>query len=216
MKNSSVMTNSRFRGRLFAGAFLSAAMGLVWMGCLEKARAQFPAPTVVKADIQDVKVVMQRTPEFAGSTSENKKDPKKREWLELEVEFKTVSDSAVGLIPELMISYYVLVDGVTRQVLNGSFTYTNIVDKEDNFAVVYVSPNGLTRLAGEPNKFRLGDVKAWAVEILYKGRVVAESPDMKKFNAAASIPRATDLLLPKEKTPFELLWIDRHVELKAE
>lgn len=219
MKKFSSMTISGFWGKTAAGAFarvlLALAAFLGWMAWTGEAVAQIPAPTRVKAEITDVKVIMQKTPEFQAATSEGKKDPKRREWLELEVGFKTDSDSRVGIIPELMITYYLLVQGAERQVLSGSFTYSNIVDKEENFAVVYVSPHALTRLTGEPNKFRLGNVQAMGVEILYQGRVVAESPDAKKFAAAATIPKISDMILPKEKTPFSLLWIDRHAELKG-
>jgi hypothetical protein len=100
-------------------------------------------------------------------------------------------------------------------VLTGSFTYANIQDKEKNYAVVYVSPHSLTRIMGEPNKFKLGDVVKAGVEILYQGRVVAESPEAKAL-AGSSAPKVTDVLLPKEKTPFNMLWIDRYVELKQE
>lgn len=217
MKKLSAKTVSGVGGRSFWGAFLVVAVIGGWMGWTEDARAQssFPAPTMVKAKIGKVVSILQKTPEFQASTSEGKKDPKRREWLEVEVEFETSSDSKVGIIPELMMTFYVAVKGMTPQVLTGTFTYVNIVDGENNYAVVYVSPQGLTRIMGEPNKFRLGDVVKAGVEILYQGRVVAETPEAKAL-AAANAPKVTDALMAKEKTPFGLLWIDRHVELKPE
>lgn len=205
------MTMFGFERKKVAGALLIA----MWLVGMLGAWAQIPAPTRVSADVEEPVVIMQKTPEFQAVTSESKKDPKRREWLELEVKFQTVSDSKVGIIPEITITYYLLMKGVERQVITGSFNYANIVDKEDNYAVVYVSPQGLTRIAGEPNKFRVGDVQAAAVEIVYQGRVVAETSAAKSFNATA-LPRSGEFLLPKEKTPFGMLWIDRHVELKPE
>lgn len=198
------------------GALLLLALGLA---CVQPANAaDSAAPTAVKVEITDPpKIIMQKTPEFSAATSEVKKDGKRREWLELEVGFKTESNSRTGIVPELTITYYLLLQGAERerQVVSGTFAYANLLDKEQNFAVVYISPHGLTRVMGAPNKFRPADVQAMAVEFLYQGRVVAESPDAKKFAAASSLPKIGDLLLPKEKTPFGLLWIDRHAELKA-
>lgn len=208
------MTKAGVTGGFLTRSLLVAAVSLAWVGQLRAQQGQqIPAPTRVTAQIMEVKPIMQKTPEFQAVTSESKKDPKRREWLELEMEFKTESDSRVGILPELTISYYLAVKGSTPQVLTGTFTYANVVDKEPNFAVVYVSPNGLTRIAGEPNKFRVGDVVKVGVEILYQGRVVAES-DKSKWWTTVNAPKTDGLLLPKEKTPFGMLWLDRHVELR--
>jgi len=193
---------------------LAFLLGILWTGTLQ---AQFEAPTQVRAEIDDVTVMMQKTPEFQANVSDSKKDPKRREWLEMEVAFETRSDSEIGIIPELMISYYIAVKGVQPRVLTGSFTYTNVVDEEENFAIIYVSPQGLTRIAGEPYDFREADVASWGVEILYQGRVIAEESESGgAWWNQTSAARMPGLILPKEKTPFSLLWIDRHVQLKED
>ena len=215
MKEMSSMRRSGFEARAAIQGILVAAMVVGFAGWMSQAQAQLPAPTTVKAKLVKVTPFMEKTPEYGASTSERKKVPRLREWLEVEVEFETQSDSKVGVIPELMMTFYVAVKGATAQVLTGSFTYANIQDNEKNFAVVYVSPHSLTRIMGEPNKFKLGDVAKVGVEILYQGRVVAETPEAKALQAS-SAAKVTDVLLPKEKTPFNMLWIDRYVELKPD
>lgn len=177
--------------------------------------AQAQGPTQVQAKIGDLKVIMQKTPVFTAAGVEMKKDGKLREWLEVELEFETKSDSKVGVVPELMVQYYLAVKGATPQILTDSFTYTNVIDSESSYAVVYVSPTGLTRVNGEMGKFKMTDVVAWGAEILFNGRVVKSySNSGGDWWTSAPQQRVSGLLLPKENTPFHLLWIDRHLEVK--
>ncbi len=189
---------------------LTAIIGLAGM---VSAHAQ--GPTQVQAKVAGVKVIMQKTPVFTAAGVETKKDGKLREWLEVEVEFETRSDSKVGVIPEVMVQYYLAVKGATQQILTDSFTYTNVIDKEPAYAVVYVSPTGLTRVNGEMGKFKAGDVVAWGAEVLFNGRVVGSfSSSGGDWWTTAQAQRVSGLLLAKENTPFHLLWIDRHLEAK--
>tara|TARA_R110002096_G_scaffold91625_10_gene207315 strand:+ start:9268 stop:9888 length:621 start_codon:yes stop_codon:yes gene_type:complete len=172
------------------------------------------APTQVAADIKDVNIIMQKTPQFDAQVSDSKKDGKRREYLEVEVEFETKSNSKIKIVPELMIQYYLAVKGIEQQVLTDSYRYRNIEDDEEAFSIVYVSPASLTQIAGEKGKFKESDVVAWGVEILYKGRVVAtaSSSGNKPWWTATNAQTTSGLMMPKEKTPFQLLWIDRHAE----
>lgn len=179
------------------------------------AMAQAQGPTQVQAKIADMKVIIQKTPVFTAAGVEMKKEGRLREWLEAEIEFETKSDSKLGVIPEVMVQYYLAVKGVTPQILTDSYTYTNVIDKETSYAVVYVSPAGLTRVNGEMGGFKMTDVAAWGAEILFNGRVVASySNSGGDWWTSAPQQRVTGLLLPKENTPFNLLWIDRHLEVK--
>jgi hypothetical protein len=172
-------------------------------------------PTQVKADVKMPEMTMQNTPLYTASNVAAKKDSRTREWLEVEVEFETRSDSKAGLIPEVMVTYYIAVKGLTAQILTDSFTYTNVIDKESNHVVVYVSPPALTRINGEPGKFRINDVAAVGVEVLFNGRVVgASSSTGSEWWTSAPQPRVSGLISAKENTPFSFLWIDRHLELK--
>ncbi|MBU6300578.1 MAG: hypothetical protein KGS60_03425 [Verrucomicrobia bacterium] len=177
--------------------------------------AMAQGPTQVQAKIADMKVIIQKTPVFTAAGVEMKKEGRLREWLEAEIEFETKSDSKLGVIPEVMVQYYLAVKGVTPQILTDSYTYTNVIDKETSYAVVYVSPAGLTRVNGEMGGFKMTDVAAWGAEILFNGRVVASySNSGGDWWTSAPQQRVTGLLLPKENTPFNLLWIDRHLEVK--
>jgi len=66
----------------------------------------------------------------------------------------------------------VAVKGATPQILTDSFTYTNVIDKEPAYAIVYVSPAGLTSVNGEMGKFKVSDAVVWGAEVLYNGRVI--------------------------------------------
>jgi len=172
-------------------------------------------PNKVEAKVADMKVIMQKTPVFTAAGVEAKKDGKLREWLEIEVEFETRSDAKIGVIPEVIVQYFLAVKGATPQILTDSFTYTNVIDKEPSFAVVYVSPTGLTRVNGEMGKFKASDVVAWGAEVLFNGRVVGVfSNSGGDWWTSAPQPRVSGLLMAKEDTPYRLLWIDRHLEVK--
>lgn len=177
------------------------------------------APTQVQAQIKDITVMMQKTPQFNASTSDNKKDGKRREWLEIEVEFETRSDSDIGIVPEVLVQFYAAVKDSSGQalVLSDSYTYLNVVDKEESFAIVYSSPAALTSISGEIDKFREGDVLAAGVEILYQGRVIAEEGVRQPAGwwTKTQASRVTGKLAAKEDTPFGLLWIDRHLQRKS-
>ncbi len=186
----------------------------IWLVSSGTSFGQAWAPTRVEAKIDDVAIIMQKTPEFAAQVSDSKKDGKRREWLEVEIAFETKSDSKIGIVPEVLIQYYLAVKGVEQQILTDSYKYRNIIDGEEAFSIVYVSPTALTQIAGDIGKFKDSDVVAWGVEILHNGRVVAtaSSSGNKPWWTATQAARTTGLLMPKERTPFQLLWIDRHAE----
>lgn len=192
---------------------------LVFSGGL--AQAQLPiVVTQVKANIEDAEVAMQNTPEYEAGNVKEKRSPRTREWLEIEVPFEfTESDSKIGIIPEISLRFYVAVVGAGNQgyILTDTFNYTNIPDDGANFAVVYVSPSSLARIAGGFGEFDEGDVKAWGVELLFNGAIsgVASSGGRDWWNSAGGT-RLPGFLMPKEKTPFNNLWVDRHVELKQQ
>ncbi len=203
---------TRFKPQILA---LAALASMAWQTALAQDRL---APTQVEAKIENIKAIIQKTPEFQATVSDSKKDPRRREWLEVEVEFETKSNSPIGIVPEVLVQYYVAVEGAGRQiqVLSDSYTYTNVVDGEESFVVVYVSPYSLARVNGEMGGFKLRDVKALGVEILFNGRVVAEGAEglRERWWTQTQAPRKGGLLSPKEQTPFSLLWIDRYLELK--
>ena len=175
-------------------------------------QAQQIVPTKVEAEINDIKVEMQKTPEYQAQTSSSKKDGKKREWLEIEVEFETKSNSSIEIVPEVLIKFYIAVKGASGpQILTDQFRLANIVDDEETFSAVYVSPAMLAQISGEIDKFKSSDVVAQGVEILFNGvRVAVDSSSGGPFWEGGQYPLVTGKISPREKTPFGLLWIDRY------
>lgn len=170
-----------------------------------------------KVEIDGVKAIMQKTPEYGAQTSDSKKEPKRREWLEVEVAYETDSDSPIGMIDNLLFKYYIAVKGEgANYILTESVTYENIPDKEEMYSVVYVSPWSLARMTGEVGRFREADVVAVGVEILFNGerKDVYSSTNAEFWNSGGNFQRPQGMILPKEKSPFAYLWIDRHAPAK--
>lgn len=188
---------------------------LAAFGCATIASAQ----TAVQVELaRKPEIAMQKTPEYQAQVSDSKKDPKKREWLEIEFQFeaKVPNDDKLGIVEELSFQYYVMLDGLEGPtMLSDTVNYQNIPAGEEVYSIVYVSPSSLARVVGAKDRFALSNVKGWGVEVLFKGRVVAEAAEPAGRWWEGRQP-LTGLLLPKEKTPFQLLWVDRHVEYKGD
>jgi len=202
----------RMAAPVLSAVILAATLGL--------AQAQLPiVVSQVQADLDDPVMEMQPTPEFEASKVNAKRTERSREWLEIELPFKLESDSQIGIVPEITIQYYFGVRGPgnTTFMLSDAFTYQNVPDDEMVYSIVYVSPPSLARIAGGMGEFDIrSNIGAWGVEILHNGRVVAAASSAGRdpwWNAFTG-PRVPGFLMPKEKTPYQMLWIDRHVELK--
>jgi hypothetical protein len=202
-------SNSTFRIRI--ALQIIACLGTGGLALAQQASG----PAQVNIKVSELKLAMQKTPVFTAAGVEAKKDGKAREWLEAEIEFEAATAPRGAVIPEVMVQYYFAVKGTTPQIITDSFTYTNVLDKEPSFAVVYVSPTGLARVNGEMGKFKVSDVVAWGAEVLFNGRVVGQfSNNGGAWWTSAPQPRVSGLLMAKEDTPYRLLWIDRHLEVK--
>ena len=189
------------------------------------ASAQEWAPTEVRIHPRDVdlEISMQKTPQYNVQLSDTKKDGKTKEWLEIEVKFKTESNSKIKLIPKLSIQYYIMVNGkvdALNATLTDLFNYQFIEDGEDQFAAVYVSPSSLAPIAAGMREFKEGDVTQWGVEFLFSGRVIAtrsSTPNNSPWwNDPRAYQKANGLLKAKEDTPFNLTAIDRYIEAVPE
>ncbi len=181
------------------------------------AQGQLPVDaTQVKAELDKPEIAMQATPEFEASKVTRKATERPREWLEIEIPFELDSDSQIGIVPEVTMQFYVGVKGASSPLLlTDSFVYSNVPHKETLYSIIYVSPPSLARIAGGMDQFSERDVAAWGVEVLFNGRVVGvASSSNSDWWSANQAPRVTGFLWPKEDTPFRMLWIDRHVELK--
>ena len=170
-----------------------------------------------KVEIDEVAAQMLKTPEYSAQTSDSKKTPKRREWLEVELGFETASDSPIGIIDSLLVKYYIAIKGEAgNYILEESVTYENIPDKEEIYASVYVSPWSLARIGGGLDEVKESDVVSVGCQILFNGQVVAEGGAKLWEAANAQVQRPQGMILPKEKTPFAYLWTDRHVSAKLD
>lgn len=168
--------------------------------------------------VESVKYETQPTPQFEAGNVKSKDIPNPRDWLEVEVEFEVEASQREAIIPELLFRYYVAVqaeDGSTK-VLTGDVTHANMVSGEKYFSSVYVSPMTLGKLTGDYRKFQPAAIKAVAVEVLFngvsKGGKSEGGPAGRWWEQTANEAG----VLPKDKTPFSLLWTDRYADTKAE
>ncbi len=182
--------------------------------------AQLPVVvTQVEAEVEDAEIIMQNSPDIEASDVKEKRSPRTRQWLEIEVPFELKSNSRIGIVPEITMKFYIAVRGAgsSGYVLTDSFTYANIPDDETVYSILYVSPSSLARIAGGFDQFDDGDVASWGVELLFNGeRIDGASSTGRDWWSSFAGTRINGFLLPKEKTPFSVLWVDRHVELKQQ
>lgn len=213
-----------------------AITALVLAGLGSSAFAQDPPATPSKkeklVEIKDIKVAIQKTPDFSmkGSTTDKRWKPK--DWLEIEPEFKTlrsVTDKKAEVIPELTFKYYVFLNSSVKEnarILTAEVIHTNVPIDEVTHSVVYISPSTILRVTGKPE----GNstlVSAYAVEVTKGGEVVGffskiggssvDNPnDPKgKWWEMKTAPQQEPALLAKPNTPFAPLWGDFHADVKA-
>lgn len=168
------------------------------------------------AKIKKIEVELQPTPNFQAGGAKTKKIPRQKTWLEVEVEFQVKGGDKVGIVSDLQFRYYVAVkgaDGKTR-LLTGDVGHVNLLEGEDLFSVIYVSPTTLGAITEDFRNFQKSAISAVAVEISYNGRVIATKSDGPQNRWWEGLS-AEQGVLNKGETPFALLWIDRYADVKA-
>lgn len=189
-------------------------------------------PTEKLVEFKDIKVSLQKTPDFAtkGTTTDKRWKPK--DWIEIEPEFKTkrsAMDKKAEVIPELTFKYYVYLNSTVREnarILTAEVIHTNVPIDEVSHSVVYISPSTILRVTGRPE----GNptlVSAYAVEVTKGGEVVGffskssqgtvvnPSDPKGKWWESKSAPGQEPALLSKPQSPFGPLWGDFHADVKA-
>ncbi|MEZ5432873.1 MAG: Amuc_1102 family pilus-like protein [Verrucomicrobiales bacterium] len=175
-----------------------------------------------KVRIQQMKVVaeMQKTPNYVAEGPKAKQIEKPREWLEIEVEFTAEPAKDLGpVIPRLEFRYYLLVKDLDKKprMLTGTVMHVNVTGNQKLYSVIYVDPDALTKLTGDPGKFKTRDVEEIGVVALYDGIQCGEyASGGKKFWESPNAASATmpGMILNKNQTPFSLLWKDRYPEIE--
>jgi len=171
------------------------------------------------AQVDKVERTMLKTPEYTVDTGKDKKTPRRREWLELEVEFEADAKAAGGkdaeYIDQLLFKYYVMVeDKETKEkiMLTTTVTHVNIPTGEKIYSAVYLSPSSLDKMVGK-GRGSERSIEGYAVEIIYGGVLVGGKSDP-SGTWFKTRPGKPGLLLTKDKTPFAPLWGDRYAEIQ--
>lgn len=177
----------------------------------------------VQVKVKNLSVDGQYTPQFSVPNVKDKRFRPKT-WLELDVQFEAKKNTTVDknpMIDSLDFKYFIGLNASSPEgkpyVLTASVTYVNILQKEDQHALAYVSPNSLLNLL-QKNTFTNADVRAVGVEI-YKGGALCgwmSSTGSRWWEKLDSFATVDGMLLPKLKTPFAPLWGDYDVESKVQ
>ncbi len=210
-----------------------ALAAFVFAGLCASSSAQ-DAPKAEKlVDIKDIKIQVQKTPDFAlkGGTTDKRVRPK--DWIEIEPEFKTLksaSDKKAEVAPELTFKYYVFLNTMSgvkenARILTAEVIHTNVPLDEVSHSVVYISPSTILRVTGKPEG-NASLVTAYAVEVTKGGETVGffsklggssfNSPNdpKAKWWESKTAPQQEPALLAKVQTPFAPLWGDYHADVK--
>ncbi len=170
----------------------------------------------IKVDIKDVNVETMPTPQFAYQ-GESKRLPSAREWIEVEVEFEVESANRdQKYVDDVEFTYYVVMNDDKNTMLVERVTHINVPVKSEIFSNVFVSPSTIVNLTGSEAS-SASVVQAVAVEVRFQGALVGgEATDKASTKWWQTMARTEGLLLPKNETPFAILWTDRYAEIKKE
>lgn len=187
-----------------------ALLGASLIAASSNAQAQ-----AVKVDKPKIEVTIQKTPRFSADGPKAKRDTQKQ-WVEVEVEFKAdIADPKADFIDQLEIRYYITLPpktGEPRKVYTLTVNHVNIPKDEVVYSVAYMSPITIAKIMGKDKVPGKADVEV-AVEIRSQGAVVNGDATAKATSKWwTTMPAAEGLVLPKSKTPFAPLWLDRYAE----
>jgi len=176
----------------------------------------------VKVDIKAPKFNSIQTPQFqAGNVPDKNWRPK--DWMEIDMEFDIKLPAAAGgrngSLGSMTVHFYLGMNAQTKDgkfhVLKGSLNYMDIPAGEKCHALAFASPATLRRVL-QKDGFTTSDIKAWGVEVVVDGVVVAgETSAGKWWEKTDAFAFSENALLPKLDTPFNILWGDYDVQAKA-
>ena len=169
-------------------AFVSAMVALFIF-----APSQALAQDQVKVEVEDITIEIIDTPEY--STSESKKLPKKREWVEIEVIFKPEGRTESGIVDKLEFSYFIMLGDETT-MLHEKINHVNMLLDETTASVVYVAPSTIFSLFGREASASKA-VAAVAVEVRFNGALVGGDatlkPETRWWQTKTQPPRTADV-----------------------
>lgn len=187
---------------------------------LPSAQAQ---PTSEDFQINKIAPDLVITPEYSVNFGpKNKKVPKNKEWLEVEVSFDwQPREKKPEFLDELTINYYVLLNNKSREapegtLLTGAVTHVAIPQGKGMNSVMYVSPRTLERFfEGKIPTTASSAVLDVGVTITKQGQLVAESSWKGRGQWWSAMQQAGGYVLNKSETPFAPLAWDYYEAIKA-
>jgi hypothetical protein len=184
---------------------------------------QAQTPPAVKVDVKAPKIINIQTPQFqAGNTPARNWRPK--EWLEVDVELSIKLPQAAGgrngSLASLTINYYIAMNAQKDgkyQLLKGSLNYVDVPAGERCHALAYVSPATLRRVLEKDNFTAGSDMKAYAIEVVVDGQVVAGDTSVagKWWEKTDAFIANESVILTRKDTPFDILWGDYDLPTKS-
>lgn len=190
--------------------FAATVAGIFLVASTVVAQQGQPAVKVKKVSFD-----MQPTPVYEVSGGvKSKKVPRTKNWLEVEVEFEVKAGNKEGIVADLQFRYYIAIKGEDgTRMLMGDVNHVNMLEGEKLFSVVYVSPTTLGKLTGKYRGFQPSSIESVAVEVSHNGRVIGGESTRGSGRWWEQLS-AEQGVLPKGKTPFALLWMDRYADVK--
>lgn len=152
----------------------------------------------------------------------NKKIPKTKDFLELEVSFDWQPKAKLpAYLDDLTLNYYVLLNDKSREnpkgtLLTGSVSHTAIPQAKGMHSVMYVSPRTLERFFGGklPTTVNSAVVDV-GVTISKQGQLVAEKSWKGRGKWWEQFTATQGYVLNKSETPFAPLVWDYYEAIKA-
>ncbi len=166
--------------------------------------------------IEKIAVEIQQTPQYQPGNVKDKKIPRPRDWVEVEIEFE-LSDKIQkeDFVPSVMLRYYIAMKGESQSyMMTGDVTHVNVPTGESIFSIVYLPPAVIDLAKGRDSGVSTSDILAVGVAVFVNGVEIARGAQGQALGwwltPGSLVSQAG--ILGKSKTPFSMLWIDRHAD----
>lgn len=177
----------------------------------------------LKIDVKSIKAEPNFTPQIPAANTKDKRW-RQKVWLEVDVAFeakkaKTPGDNST-MVDSVEVKYFVALNKTDKDgklvMLTANITYLNVIEKEEQHVMAFVSPAALERLLEKSTPLLGADVKGVGVEIYRNGALAGwnSSAGGRFWEKLDGFAVSDGLLLPKAKTPFSVLWGDYDLESK--
>ena len=187
-----------------------------------------PSPALAQQSSKDFEILkitpdLTTTAEYSVSFGpKNKKVPKNKEWLELEVSFSWQPKATKPeFLDELTFNYYILLNNKSREnpgvtLLTGTVTHVAIPQAKGLNSVMYVSPRTLERFfEGKIPSTASSAITDVGVIITKQGQTVAEARWKGRGQWWSALQQVNGYVLNKNETPFAPLAWDYYEAIKA-